>query len=49
MYLCPARNIAIEARNKSLAIDLHLQMITAGAPDVGPFQSAIKLIIQRMQ
>lgn len=40
---------AIEARNKQAALELHLQLITGGANDVGPFQAAIKLIIQRMQ
>ncbi|GAA6063655.1 hypothetical protein JCM10212_004922 [Sporobolomyces blumeae] len=41
---------AIEARNQALALDLHLQMLTAGpAPgDVAPFQAALKLVIQRM-
>ncbi|KAK4049617.1 protein transport protein S31 [Microbotryomycetes sp. JL221] len=40
---------AIDARNKQQALDLHLQMITSGATDVGSFQAAVKFLIQRMQ
>ncbi|GAA5940398.1 hypothetical protein JCM1841_004304 [Sporobolomyces salmonicolor] len=41
---------AIEARNQALALDLHLQMLTAGpgSNDVAPFQAALKLVVQRM-
>ncbi|GAA5877434.1 hypothetical protein JCM3774_001611 [Rhodotorula dairenensis] len=39
---------AIQARNQSAALDLHLQLITSGATDVTPFQAAVKLLVQRM-
>ncbi|GAA6000052.1 uncharacterized protein JCM10292_003600 [Rhodotorula paludigena] len=41
---------AVAARNQALALDLHLQMLTAGpaSSDVAPFQAALKLLVQRM-
>ncbi|KAK4699869.1 hypothetical protein P7C70_g6385, partial [Phenoliferia sp. Uapishka_3] len=39
---------AIEARNQPLALDLHLQMLTAGGNELGVFQAALKFIIQRL-
>lgn len=54
LYLCEPTLIslaptAIEARNKQLALDLHLQLITSGANDIGVWQSAVKFLIQRLQ
>ncbi|GAA6053576.1 hypothetical protein JCM3770_005202 [Rhodotorula araucariae] len=42
---------AIAARDQPKALDLHFALITAAppAPDVAPFQAALKLLVQRMQ
>ncbi|KAM0749096.1 hypothetical protein T439DRAFT_349169 [Meredithblackwellia eburnea MCA 4105] len=40
---------AVEARNQPLALDLHLQMLTQGGPELSVFQAALKFLLQRMQ
>ncbi|BGP36159.1 protein transport protein S31 [Rhodotorula kratochvilovae] len=42
---------AIAARDQPKALDLHFALITSAppAPDVAPFQAALKLLVQRMQ
>jgi len=42
---------AIAARDQAKALDLHFALLTSAppAPDVAPFQAALKLLVQRMQ
>ncbi|KPV77927.1 uncharacterized protein RHOBADRAFT_50455 [Rhodotorula graminis WP1] len=42
---------AIAARDQAKALDLHFALLTQAppAPDVAPFQAALKLLVQRMQ